>query len=105
MKAYTCLLYFYTGIMEFFMEERLINRVFESFRSEIPGIVSTFEDVVAKIQSLAQAEAVAIIMDAKQQEVRKFGMLRASRPLFLQFEISNTAHSGRNIQRMPGTHL
>lgn len=53
--------------------DRFIDKIFEPFRSEIPGIVSTFDGVVAKINSLTQAEANAITMELQQQQAKAFG--------------------------------
>lgn len=74
MKAYTCLLHFYTWVMEFLQKERFIEKVFEPFRSAIPDIVSTFNGLVDNLDKLVQAEALANTEELKQQQVKDYGM-------------------------------
>lgn len=59
--------------MDLLQKKQWIEKVFEPFRSAIPDIVSTFNELVDYVDKLMLAQALANTEELKQQQVKDYG--------------------------------
>lgn len=54
------------------MEDRRIIKVFDSLKSDVPDIVSSFHSTAAKLSKLVDAETFAIVVKIRDQQMDNF---------------------------------
>ena len=71
--CYSTLLAFYGKVMAFLREESRIQRILETFHSEIPGIVDNFNGHADKLSKMMEVETLVTVKKILDQQTEEFG--------------------------------
>lgn len=71
--CYSTLLTFYGKVMAFLQEESRIQRILESFHSEIPEIVGNFNGHADKLSKMMEVETLVTVKKILDQQTEEFG--------------------------------
>lgn len=55
------------------MVDSRIKRVFESLKSDVPDIVSSFHSTAERLSKFVETETFAIVTDIREQQIDNFG--------------------------------
>ncbi|KAL1862561.1 hypothetical protein Daus18300_008520 [Diaporthe australafricana] len=70
--CYSILLQFYSKVAAFFRQQSRIKRVLETFKSEIPGIVASFNSKADDLARYAQMEILVTVAAIHDQQLESF---------------------------------
>lgn len=71
--CYSTLLSFYSKVMAFLREENRIKRLLETFHSEIPGLVTTFNGQADRLSNMMEVETLVTVKKILDQQTEEFG--------------------------------
>jgi hypothetical protein len=71
--CYSTLLAFYSKVMAFLREESRIQRMLETFHSEIPRLVADFNKHADKLSKMMEVETLVTVKKILDQQTEKFG--------------------------------
>lgn len=72
-SCYSTLLAFYSKVMAFLQGENRIKRLLETFHSEIPGIVTSFNGHADKLSNMMEVETLVTVRKILDQQTEEFG--------------------------------
>lgn len=90
--CYSTLLSFYSKVMAFLQENR-IKRLLETFHSEIPGLVTTFNGQADRLSNMMEVETLVTVKKILDQQTEEFGAYPTAMNLakfFAQKEITDS---------------
>lgn len=73
--CYSTLLSFYSKVIAFLQEESRIKRLLETFHSEIPGLVTTFNGHADRLSNMMEVETLVTVKKILDQQTEEFGTL------------------------------
>lgn len=77
--CYSTLLSFYSKVMAFLQEESRIKRLLETFHSEIPGIVTSFNGHADRLSNMMEVETLVTVRKILDQQTEEFGTCNTCR--------------------------